>query len=315
MQKKVLVLFSGGLDSILCVELLRKQNFEIIALTFTTPFFDAEKTKESTQKLGIKHIVKEITDEHLKIVKNPPRGYGKNMNPCIDCHGLMFKIAGEISRDEGFDIIATGEVLGQRPFSQNKQALQLIAKMAGMESKILRPLSAKNLPETEYEKEGIVDREKLLDFEGKGRKPQLALAKKWGINYFPTPAGGCLLTDPGFSKRLKDLFEHHPEAEKDEINLLKVGRQFWAGENKVVIGRDKEDNQKMKDFFDSEQMIFLKLKDFPGPLGVIYVSKENDLEASLKLASEKIKYYSLKTRDLDEVSVVYSGKKKGEVCC
>lgn len=313
MPKKALVVFSGGLDSILCAEVLKRQGFEITALTFVTPFFDAEKAKESTEKLGIKHIIKEVTEDHLKIVKNPPRGYGKNMNPCIDCHGFMFKIAGEIAAQKNFDVVATGEVMGQRPFSQNKQALQLVAKIAGMENKILRPLCAKNLPETDYEKEGIVNREKLLDMEGKSRKPQLALAKEWKIDYFPTPAGGCLLTDPGFSKRLKDLFEHHPEAEKDEINLLKVGRQFWVGENKIVIGRDKDDNQKLRDLFDSEKMIMLKLKDFPGPLGLVYISNKSDFEDSLKLAAKKIKYYSLKTRDLEKVAVIYWGILDGEI--
>ncbi len=315
MQKKALIVFSGGLDSILAAEVLKRQDFEVTALTFVTPFFDAEKAKESTQKLEIKHIVKEITKEHLKIVKNPPRGYGKNMNPCIDCHGFMFKLAGKIMQEKGIDLLATGEVLGQRPFSQNKQALKLIEKIAGLENRILRPLCAKNLPETDYEKEGLIDREELLDFEGKSRKPQLALAKKYKIDYFPSPAGGCLLTDPGFSKRLKDLFEHHPEAQEDEINLLKVGRQFWAGENKVIIGRDKVDNQNLKDIFSKHTMIMLKLAEYPGPLGVVHIASEDDFDEALKLAAEKIKYYSTKTRGLDEVILIYWGKKEGKTRC
>ncbi len=313
MNKKALVVFSGGLDSMLVIHLLQKQGFDITALTFETPFFTAKKAQKATQILGIEHIIKNITEEHLKIVKNPPHGHGKNMNPCIDCHGYMFKIAGEFAREQGFDIVATGEVLGQRPFSQNKQALKIVEKTAGMENKILRPLCAKNLPETDYEKEGIIDREKLLDFEGKTRKPQLALAKEWGITDFPTPAGGCLLTDPAFSDRLKDLFEHNAEALEDEINLLKVGRQFWLGKNKVIVGRDKEDNANLCDFFDEKKMIMLKLKEHPGPLGVVYVSSEEDLEDALKLTAEKIKYYSLKTRELEEVVVIYSGKKEGEI--
>ena len=141
----------------------------------------------------------------------------------------------------------------------------------------------------------------------------MELAKKWGIDYFPTPAGGCLLTDPGFSQRLKDLFEHNAEAEKAEIDLLKVGRQFWVGKNKVIIGRDKLDNQNLRDFFDEEKMIILKLLEYPGPLGVIYIASEGNCDEAVKFAAEKIKYYSLKTRNLDTVVVKYWGKVEGEI--
>lgn len=313
MQKNALVVFSGGLDSILVVELLKRQDFEVTALTFVTPFFDAEKAKISVERLGIGHIVQNITEAHLKIVKAPKYGYGKNFNPCLDCHGLMFKLAGDIARKENFQIVATGEVLGQRPFSQNKQALNLVAKIAGMENKILRPLSAQHLAETDYEKEGIVERAQLLDFEGKSRKPQLNLAQKWGIDYFPTPAGGCLLTDPGFSERLKNLFEKNKEASEMEINLLKAGRHFWLGENKVVIGRDQADNAKLQNFFDPSQMILLKLKEHSGPLGLIYLTDVENLPETLRFTAEKIKYYALKARSLPEVSVNYSGKYAGEI--
>lgn len=313
MSKKALVVFSGGLDSILAVKVLEKQGFKVTALTFVTPFFDAEKAKGTATHLGIELIIQEITKEHLKIVKKPSRGYGKNMNPCLDCHGYMFQLAGELARQEGFDLVATGEVLGQRPFSQNKQALMLVAKIAGMTGKILRPLSAKLLPETDYEKEGIIDREKLLALEGRSRKPQMALAQEWGIKDYPTPAGGCLLTEPGFSERLKDLLKRHPEAQEDEINLLKVGRHFWSGENKVLIGRTKEDNEKMREYFQPDQMIMLKLKDYPGPHGLIYLSNPADLKNALQLAAEKIKHYALKTRELPQVTLLYWGQKEGEI--
>jgi len=313
MTKKALIVFSGGLDSILVVEILKRQGFEITALTFVTPFFDAEKAKKSCQKLGIKHIIQEITTEHLKIVKNPSHGYGKNMNPCIDCHSLMFRLAKEILQKKDFDLLATGEVLGQRPFSQKRQALKLIAKISGLENQILRPLSAQKLPETDYEKKGIVEREQLFGFEGKSRKPQLELAQKWEIDYYPNPAGGCLLTDPGFSQRLKDLFQHNSQVEEIEINLLKAGRQFWVKENKVVISRDQEDNQQLREFFDEQKMIMLKLKNYPGPLGVIFINNEKILNKSLKFAAEKIKYYSLKTRNLDEVFLRYRGVEEGEI--
>lgn len=311
--KKALVVFSGGLDSTLATRVMQNQGFEVTALTFVTPFFDAEKAIAMANHLGIELIIKEITVDHLKIVKNPAHGHGKNMNPCLDCHAYMFRLAGELAVQDGYAVVATGEVMGQRPFSQNKQALMQVAKIAGMEGKVLRPLSAKHLSETEYEKEGIVDREKLLDLEGRSRKPQIALAKEFGIVGYPTPAGGCLLTEPGFSDRLKDLFEHHPEAGEDEINLLKAGRHIWSGDNKVIIGRDKDDNQKMRTYFDPAKMIILKLKDYAGPNGLIYISDKKDLADAIQIAAEKIKYYSLKTRELSDVAVTYWGKEEGEV--
>lgn len=311
MLKRALVVFSGGLDSILASSLLQKIGFQVTALTFVTPFFDAEKAKESVQKLGLDHIIQNITELHLPLVKNPPRGYGKNMNPCLDCHGLMFHLAGKIMQEQKFDLLATGEVLGQRPFSQNKQALALVEKIAGIQGRILRPLSAQNLPITEYELQGIIDRNELLDIEGKSRKRQMALAQEWGIDYYPTPAGGCLLTDPIFSERLKDLFSHQKNPQIPEINLLKVGRHFWLGENKIVIGRTQIDNQKMSDFFQSDSMIILKLKDYPGPLGVIFVHNQGEVDASVKFAAEKIKYYALKTRDLKNVEIIYNGLQSG----
>lgn len=314
LNKKALVVFSGGLDSILVVELLQREGFEVTALTFVTPFFDAEKAKETVLRLNIKHIVSDITAEHLKLVKNPPHGYGKNLNPCLDCHGLMFRLAGEIALQENCQIVATGEVVGQRPFSQNKQALRRVEKIAGMENRILRPLSAQILIETDYEKTGMISRMKMLDLSGKSRKPQLNLAQKWGIENFPTPAGGCLLTDPGFSKRLQDLWDHHPEASIEEINLLKAGRQFWHGENKILIGRDKDDNFKISKLCNPSKMILLKLKDLPGPLGLIYLSDYKNTAESLKFAAEKIKYYALKTRNSDKVSIIFYGQKKGEIC-
>lgn len=313
LNKKALVVFSGGLDSILVVELLQREGFEVTALTFVTPFFDAEKAKETVLRLNIKHIVSDITAEHLKLVKNPPHGYGKNLNPCLDCHGLMFRLAGEIALQENYQVVATGEVVGQRPFSQNKQALRRVEKIAGMENRILRPLSAQILIETDYEKMGMISRMKMLDFSGKSRKPQLKLAQKWGIENFPTPAGGCLLTDPGFSNRLQDLWNHYPEASIEEINLLKAGRHFWHGENKILIGRDKDDNLKISKLCNPAKMILLKLKDLPGPLGLIYISDHQNFAESLKFAAEKIKHYALKTRNLDKVSIIFYGQQKGEI--
>ena len=201
-KAKVLILFSGGLDSILATKLLLEQGIIVQGLTLKSAFFDAKQAKKAAEKVGIQLKVIDFSDEHLRMVKNPKFGYGKNMNPCIDCHLLMLKTAQKIMTKENFDFVATGEVLGERPMSQRKQILGLLEKEAGLVGRLLRPLSAKLLLPTEAEKKGLVDRRKLLDIQGRSRKRQLALAKKWGIDWYSTPAGGCLLTDPEFSKKL-----------------------------------------------------------------------------------------------------------------
>ena len=204
---RALVMLSGGLDSILSCAILKKQGIETTALVFGSYFFDHQKARFAADKLDIPLIIKYFSKKHLEIVKNPKHGYGSAMNPCIDCHALMIKMAKEIMTDNKFDIFATGEVLGQRPFSQNKRALELIEKRTEMQEKILRPLSAQLLDETEYEKKGLVDRKKLLAIMGKSRKVQLELAKQWGIDYYPTPSGGCRLAEKEFSQKLKELLE------------------------------------------------------------------------------------------------------------
>jgi tRNA U34 2-thiouridine synthase MnmA/TrmU len=219
--------------------------------------------------LGVPIRIIDISEEHLRLVRNPTYGYGKNMNPCIDCHIFMVKRAGYLLEAENFDFIFTGEVLGQRPMSQNRQALELVARASGFEELILRPLSAKLLPETRPEREGKVDREKLLGIRGRSRKSQLELAKRYGIDDFPGPAGGCLLTDPAFTVRLRDLLAHQDEVEIRDIELLKVGRHFRLGERtKVVIGRRKEENDRLLELA-YEGDAFIKVMDYPGPIVLI----------------------------------------------
>lgn len=299
-HKKVraLVLLSGGLDSQLAVKILQNAGVdEVVALTFETPFFNANKARIAVEKLGIKIIVQDISEEHFRIVKNPSRGYGKNMNPCIDCHGMMFRIAKEIAEKEGFDIIATGEVLGQRPFSQNKQALRSVEKIAGLEDKILRPLCAKNLAETVYEKEGLVDREKLMDFSGKSRKPQMALAKKFGLKDYPTPAGGCRLTEPGYSKKLRKLLEHNSEVTTRDVTLLKTGRLFLIGEKSfVIIGRDKEENEELKNLASKENYL-INMPDFASPTALIVSKEPDNFENLFSIVAQKVRGYSREARE------------------
>ena len=199
MNKKALLLFSGGLDSMLIVKILQKQGIEIIPVCFCSFFFNCTTAEKSAKILGLKLKIINISEEHLKVIKNPKRGTGKGMNPCVDCHLLMIKKAKDMMKKQDCDFIATGEVLNERPFSQNRRVFKLAEKTLGLEGLILRPLSAKLLPETIPEKKNWVKRELLFDFQGKSRKPQIALAKKFKIKEFPTPAGGCILTDKQYS--------------------------------------------------------------------------------------------------------------------
>lgn len=196
---KAIALLSGGLDSILAVMLVRKQLIDVTGLAFTTPFFNAGKAKVAARQIGLPLIIEDITDEHLQMLKSPRYGYGKNMNPCIDCHTLMMKIAGRKMEEAGADFLITGEVLGQRPMSQTKQSLYVVAKNSGYADFILRPLSAQLLEPIKAEREGKIDRTRLLGISGRGRKEQIRMAQDFGIRDYPPPAGGCLLTDPIFS--------------------------------------------------------------------------------------------------------------------
>lgn len=266
---KALCVFSGGLDSMLAVELLRAQGIEVQALFFETPFFSSEKARESANSREVPLRVIDVTKQHLEIVRKPPHGYGANMNPCIDCHALMFRRAGELLEEEGARFVITGEVLGQRPMSQNKAALDLIARESGLGSLLLRPLSAKHLPPSEPETRGWVQRDLLLDLKGRSRKPQMALARKLNIKEYPSPAGGCLLTEEVFSRRLKHLFSLSPHPKIFEIELLKFGRHFDLGQGtKLVVGRNRQENQDLTSLATGHAII-LKPLTVPGPTSIL----------------------------------------------
>lgn len=275
---KALVLFSGGLDSILAAKILQAQGIEVVGLCFSSNFYNAQKAIESAENLGIKLIIEDISVDMLELVKNPPHGYGRNMNPCIDCHAMMIQKAGETARAKSFDFIATGEVLGQRPFSQNREALGKVQELAGTE--ILRPLCAKLLPETEIEKSGLVIRGKLKDIQGRTRERQFELAKKYKIESFPSPSGGCLLTDPGFSERLIAILDKWSDVHKNDIELLKYGRIFWLKRKNnnfvlLVIGRNHEDNENLKKLAKRGD-IMVELKEENGPTSIIRSRDEID---------------------------------------
>lgn len=194
---KALGLCSGGLDSMLAGLVLREQGIQVHWVSFETPFFSAAKARRASEMTGIPLTVQPIYPIYMQMLLDPPAGYGRYMNPCMDCHSLMFRLAGEMMRERGFDFLFSGEVLGQRPMSQKKPSLRYVEKHSGFDGLILRPLSAKLLPETIPEKEGLVDRDRLLDITGRSRKRQIDLAQQFGITNYPAPAGGCLLTDIG----------------------------------------------------------------------------------------------------------------------
>ena len=269
LKVKGIGLFSGGLDSILAAKIIMAQGVEVTGVTCTTPFFSPEKAKAAAKKIGLYLIEADITKEHLDVLKSPKYGYGKNMNPCIDCHTLMLKIAGRIMEDREADFIFTGEVLGQRPMSQTRQSLYIVAKNSGYPEYILRPLSALLLPETRPEIEGKVDRQRLLAIKGKGRKDQIGMARRYGIEDYSAPAGGCLLTDPIFSRRLRDLFRHSTDFHIRDIELLKYGRHFRINEfSKAIVGRNSLENEALQRLSTEEDTV-IHIAQFPGPTTIV----------------------------------------------
>ncbi len=244
---KALALLSGGLDSTLAVKLVLEQGTSVEAINFVTPFCQCRKggcgAQEAAKSFNIPLKVISAGPAYLRVVRNPKFGYGKNLNPCVDCRIFMLKKAKKYAQQIGADFIFTGEVLGQRPMSQHKAALKLIEKEAGLEGKILRPLSGKLLPKTEAEEKGYINKEALRDISGRSRKAQIQMTKEFNISKYPCVGGGCLLTDKQFASKLRDLFQHKKRVTIKEVNSLKIGRHFRFGDNKIIVGRNENENQ------------------------------------------------------------------------
>ncbi|BBO78811.1 tRNA 4-thiouridine(8) synthase ThiI [Desulfosarcina widdelii] len=308
---RALGLCSGGLDSILSALVLRDQGIDVHWVTFETPFFSADKARKASANTGVPLTVRIITPVYMEMMRCPTTIFGKNMNPCMDCHALMFRLAGELMTEKGFDFLFSGEVLGQRPMSQNRTSLRYVEKHSGYDGYILRPLSAKSLPETIAEKEGWVDRERLLGISGRSRKIQLQLAKQYGVTEFPAPAGGCLLTDKIFSRRLKDLFDHQETVDESDLELLKFGRHMRldAG-TKIVVGRTRQDNERIGKWCDSKADMVLKVENFPGPL-VVMPSGGSD--PMVMLAAAICAGYSKAPDEQPTTVIVQQGKKRRKV--
>lgn len=306
---KALLLFSGGLDSILAAKILQEQNIKIELLVFTSYFFNSNQPKQSAKILRKRIKIIDISKEHLKIVKNPKYCYGCGLNPCLDCHLLMVKKAKQILKKEKFDFIATGEVLGQRPMSQNKQQFQILEKNAILKNKILRPLSAKLLKPTIFEQKKIIDRKKLLAISGRSRKEQIILTKKYKIKTFPAPAGGCILTEQIFTQRLKNLFNYKKKINKSDIELLKIGRHFLIDGAKIIVGRNHQENLQIKKLAN-KQDILMEIDKIPGPLTLIKTNNSKIDSKILQKAAQFTKRYSTKAKELDEIKIKYWQKHK-----
>jgi tRNA U34 2-thiouridine synthase MnmA/TrmU len=222
------------------------------------------------------------------MVRKPRYGYGGHMNPCISCKIMMLKKAKEFAEKIGAKFIITGFVLGQRPMSQHMKALMIIEEESGCSRILLNPLSAKVLPETEPEKKGWVDRDKLMDIQGRGRKKQMELAKKFGVKEYPSPAGGCLLCDANFSRRLKDLFERKKELDEADIEILKFGRHFKSGENRIIVGRNKKENDALERLKKKTDYVF-EVKDAGSPITILQGEKT---KKAIKIAAELTARYS-----------------------
>ncbi|MCK5786153.1 MAG: hypothetical protein KAH54_06310 [Candidatus Sabulitectum sp.] len=264
-QVRALGAFSGGLDGMIAARVLMDQGIHVEAITFDSPFFDVQAGKVAADALGISWRAVDFTSDIVALLFDPPSGFGKNMNPCIDCHATMFKRLKEIALEEGYDFIFTGEVVGQRPMSQNRGSLNRVKNISVTGDILLRPLSAKILDPTPMEEAGIVDRDRLLDLNGRGRTRQLEMARAYGFSLIPSPGGGCLLTDPGYSNRLRVL-KNADLLSGENARMIRSGRMFMLDRAVGLVGRSEEENNRM---LEADMGIQLDIQGIPGPTGVL----------------------------------------------
>ena len=294
---------SGGLDSTIAVKLMLDQGFDVEAVNFVSPFCLCKRggcgahTVAKNLNIPMKTVV--LGNEYLKIVRNPKYGYGKNMNPCIDCRILLLKKAKKYAKEIGASFIVTGEVLGQRPMSQRGDTMALIEEKAGLRGKILRPLSGKLLPSTNAEKNHLIKRDALLEIEGRSRKAQLSFVKECNITGYSCPGGGCLLTYAGYADKMKDLFEHKKRVTIKDVQLLKTGRHFRSGKNKIIVGRNEAENtfllraRERNDYFFEAQGTGSPLTLLQGPKTRMAVETAAELTAyysDIKQGFVSVKY-------------------------
>jgi len=284
MKYKCLLLFSGGLDSMISAKILESEGVKVVPVCFKSFFFSCEQAQNSVKKIGLKLRVEDISDIHLRMIKNPKHGRGKGFNPCIDCHLLMIKTAGKIMKKEGFDFIATGEVLGQRPMSQNINALKIIDKKAKLDGLIVRPLSAKLLPPT-------ILGDGKYSISGRSRDGQLKLAKKFKIKEYPSPAGGCILTDINYSINLKKLMDIKPSFSGNDVLLLREGRVFWEKDLLIIVARNEKESKELPNLKKRGDIVLMP-DNFSGPTVLVRKYKKSSQEEMIDCAVKYITKYS-----------------------
>ena len=302
-KKKGLALLSGGLDSTLAVKAMVDQGVEMEAVHFTTPFCNCDKC--SVDQVGeefnvpVHHLF--MGQDFLDLVADPPHGYGSQMNICIDCRINMLRKAKVLGDEIGAEFFVTGEVLGQRPFSQRRNAMKLIESKAGLKGKILRPLSAKLMDATEVEEEGVVDRDSLYAITGRRRIPQMELAEELGVYDYPCPSGGCLLTDPQFAKKLRDYLAHE-KPELEDMIFLRMGRHFRLNGAKAIVGRNEKENNVLSALAERRGFPRLEVKGYMGPISV--VMGDTDAKTIEKVAAITARYSDAPRDEVVDVECV-----------
>ena len=317
-KKKIVALLSGGLDSQLAVKMMQEQGFDVSAVAIKTPFCDFDcgrgcgfEIRERADDLNVNLKTVYLGDEYIEMLKNPKHGRGAGFNPCIDCRAMMFKAAKKHMDEIGAEFIISGEVLGQRPMSQHGPALRTIEKDTDMVGKIVRPLSAALLPKTDPERDGLIKRKDMGMIRGRTRRKQLEMAKKYGIENPPNAGGGCLLTDPVFGVKTKDLFEHTETPTINDIDLLKVGRHFRMDEQtKMVVGRNKEENEIISSIALPKD-ILLEARDHMGPITIL---RGQNAASYTELAASVTLRYSDAPRDEKSFVVIKKDTESVQTC-